>query len=93
MPAIISFNQEVIELFKMPKKMVYALPEIIGNTDLFVGRKKEFDYFFGTWYQDLEKISPKTKRLFPDEKRGKQPFYKDYSISFGVRIKKMIKIQ
>ncbi|MFW6263729.1 MAG: hypothetical protein ACOC34_06825 [Thermotogota bacterium] len=62
MPAIISFYQEVIELFKMPKKMVYALPEIIGNMDLFVGRKKEFDYFLGIWYQDLEKIYTKTRR-------------------------------
>ena len=42
-------------MFQMPKKMVYALPEIIGNTDLFVGRKKEFDFFLGQWFQDLEK--------------------------------------
>jgi hypothetical protein len=74
MPAIISFNQEVIELFKMPKKMVYALPEIIGNTDLFVGRKKEFDYFFGTWYQDLEKNFPQNQAIISRRKKGKTAF-------------------
>jgi len=34
-------------MFKMPEKIIYALPEQIGNYDLFVGRKKEFDYFLG----------------------------------------------
>src|SRR6056297_2406473 len=74
MPAIISFNQEVIELFKMPKKMVYALPEIIGNTDLFVGRKKEFDYFLGIWYQDLEKNFPQNQTIVSRRKKGKTAF-------------------
>jgi len=29
----------------MPEKITFALPEQIGNTDLFVGRKKEIDHF------------------------------------------------
>ena len=30
---------------RMPEKITFALPEQIGNTDLFVGRKKEIDHF------------------------------------------------
>jgi hypothetical protein len=48
-------KKEVAHMFKMPEKIVYALPEIIGNTNLFVGRKKEFDFFLGDWYKYLEK--------------------------------------
>jgi len=33
----------------MPEKIIYALPETIGNPDLFVGRKAEFDFFLGDW--------------------------------------------
>ena len=61
-------------MFQMPKKMVYALPEIIGNTDLFVGRKKEFDYFFGTWYEDLEKNFPQNQAIISRRKKGKTAF-------------------
>jgi len=58
----------------MPKKIVYALPEIIGNTDLFVGRKKEFDYFLGIWYQDLEKNFPQNQAIISRRKKGKTAF-------------------
>ena len=40
-------------MFEMPETITYALPELIGNTDLFVGRQKEFDYFLGVWYNRL----------------------------------------
>src|SRR6056297_618423 len=68
------FKYEVRQMFQMPKKMVYALPEIIGNTDLFVGRKKEFDYFFGTWYEDLEKNFPQNQAIISRRKKGKTAF-------------------
>lgn len=54
--------------------MVYALPEIIGNTDLFVGRKKEFGYFLGIWYQDLEKNFPQNQAIISRRKKGKTAF-------------------
>jgi len=43
-------------MFKMPEKIIYALPEIIGNTDLFVGRKKEFDFFLGDHIHPLKNL-------------------------------------
>src|SRR6056297_1222861 len=61
-------------MFKMPKKIVYALPEIIGNTDLFVGRKKEFDYFLGDWYKYLEKNFPQNQAIISRRKKGKTAF-------------------
>ncbi|MFW5887348.1 MAG: hypothetical protein ACOCUH_00980, partial [Bacteriovoracia bacterium] len=61
-------------MFKMPKKMVYALPEIIGNTDLFVGRKKEFDFFLGQWFLDLEKNFAQNQTIISRRKKGKTAF-------------------
>src|SRR6056297_671946 len=61
-------------MFKMPEKIVYALPEIIGNTDLFVGRKKEFDYFLGDWYKYLEKNFPQNQAIISRRKKGKTAF-------------------
>src|SRR6056297_1797351 len=58
-------------MFKMPEKIIYALPEIIGNTDLFVGRKKEFDYFLGDWYKYLEKNFPQNQAIISRRKKGK----------------------
>jgi hypothetical protein len=61
-------------MFKMPEKIVYALPEIIGNTDLFVGRKKEFDFFLGQWFQDLEKNFAQNQAIISRRKKGKTAF-------------------
>src|SRR6056297_3609931 len=61
-------------MFKMPEKIVYALPEIIGNTDLFVGRKKEFDFFLGDWYKYLEKNFPQNQAIISRRKKGKTAF-------------------
>src|SRR6056297_1665727 len=61
-------------MFKMPEKRVYALPEIIGNTDLFVGRKKEFDFFLGDWYKYLEKNFPQNQAIISRRKKGKTAF-------------------
>src|SRR6056297_1852413 len=58
-------------MFKMPEKIIYALPEIIGNTDLFVGRKKEFDFFLGDWYKYLEKNFPQNQAIISRRKKGK----------------------
>src|SRR6056297_1001246 len=66
--------KEVIHMFKMPEKIVYALPEIIGNTDLFVGRKKEFDFFLGDWYKYLEKNFPQNQAIISRRKKGKTAF-------------------
>jgi len=61
-------------MFKMPEKIVYALPEIIGNTDLFVGRKKEFDFFLGQWFLDLEKNFAQNQAIISRRKKGKTAF-------------------
>jgi hypothetical protein len=61
-------------MFKMPKEIIYALPEIIGNTDLFVGRKKEFDFFFGIWFQDLKKNFAQNQAIISRRKKGKTAF-------------------
>src|SRR6056297_3582480 len=66
--------KEVIHMFKMPEKIVYALPEIIGNTDLFVGRKKEFDFFLGDWYKYLEKNFAQNQAIISRRKKGKTAF-------------------
>jgi hypothetical protein len=67
-------KKEVAHMFKMPEKIVYALPEIIGNTDLFVGRKKEFDFFLGDWYKYLEKNFPQNQAIISRRKKGKTAF-------------------
>src|SRR6056297_2949507 len=66
--------EEVIHMFKMPEKIVYSLPEIIGNTDLFVGRKKEFDFFLGQWFLDLEKNFAQNQTIISRRKKGKTAF-------------------
>ncbi|MEA1883577.1 MAG: ATP-binding protein, partial [Thermotogota bacterium] len=58
----------------MPEKIVYALPEMIGNTDLFVGRKKEFDFFLGDWYLYLEKNFTQNQAIISRRKKGKTAF-------------------
>jgi len=55
----------------MPNTIEYALPEIIGNTGLFVGRKKEFDFFLGDWFQDLEKNFTQNQAIISRRKKGK----------------------
>ncbi|HRW92266.1 MAG TPA: hypothetical protein P5560_04860, partial [Thermotogota bacterium] len=44
---------------------------LIGNTDLFVGRKKEFDYFLGDWYDYLQKNFAMSQALLARRKKGK----------------------
>src|SRR6056297_77405 len=61
-------------MFKMPNTIEYALPEIIGNTDLFVGRKKEFDFFLGDWYVYLEKNFTQNQAIISRRKKGKTAF-------------------
>ena len=61
-------------MFKMPEKITYALPESIGNTDLFVGRKKEFNYFLGEWYRYLLSNMAKSQVILSRRKKGKTSF-------------------
>src|SRR6056297_528423 len=61
-------------MFKMPKKIEYALPEQIGEPDLFVGRKKEFDYFLGDWYRLVEKNFAQNQAIISRRKKGKMAF-------------------
>jgi hypothetical protein len=61
-------------MFTMPETITYALPEQIGNTNLFVGRKKEFDYFLGDWYYYLEKNMAQSQAIVARRKKGKTAF-------------------
>ena len=61
-------------MFKMPEKITYALPEQIGNTDLFVGRKKEFDFFLGVWYNRLIGNIAQSQAIVARRKKGKTAF-------------------
>jgi hypothetical protein len=65
---------EVSEMFKMPNKIEYALPEVIGDPELFTGRKKEFAYFFGSWYELLERNIAPCMALLSRRKKGKTAF-------------------
>jgi len=58
-------------MFKMPEKIEYALPEQIGNPDLFVGRKEEFDYLLGDWYMTLEGNFAQNQTILSRRKKGK----------------------
>jgi len=61
-------------MFTMPETITYALPEQIGNTDLFVGRKKEFDYFLGDWYYYLQNNTAQSQAIVARRKKGKTAF-------------------
>jgi len=61
-------------MFKMPQKIEYALPEQIGEPELFVGRKKEFDYFLGDWYRLVEKNFAQNQAIISRRKKGKTAF-------------------
>jgi len=61
-------------MFKMPNKIEYALPEKIGNPDLFVGRKEEFDFFLGDWYMTLEGGFAQNQAILSRRKKGKTAF-------------------
>jgi len=63
-----------MNVFKMPEKIIYALPETIGNPDLFVGRKAEFDFFLGDWYRDLEGNFAQNQAIISRRKKGKTAF-------------------
>jgi hypothetical protein len=67
-------QKEVKEMFKMPEKIDYALPENIGEPKLFTGRKKEFDYFLGSWYESLEKNYAMCTAILSRRKKGKTAF-------------------
>ncbi|MFW6263164.1 MAG: hypothetical protein ACOC34_03950, partial [Thermotogota bacterium] len=58
-------------MFKIPDKIEYALPEQIGNPDLFVGRKDEFDFFLGDWYKYLVKNFAQNQAIVSRRKKGK----------------------
>ncbi|HPN29160.1 MAG TPA: hypothetical protein PLU68_09500, partial [Thermotogota bacterium] len=58
----------------MPEKITYALPELIGNTELFVGRKKEFDFFLGEWYDRLIGNIARSQAIVARRKKGKTAF-------------------
>src|SRR6056297_3467556 len=58
-------------MFKMPETITYAFPEQIGNPDLFVGRKEEFDYFLGDWYMTLEGNFAQNQAIVSRRKKGK----------------------
>jgi len=61
-------------MFKMPETITYALPELIGDTNLFVGRKKEFDYFLGVWYNRLIANIAQSQAIVARRKKGKTAF-------------------
>src|SRR6056297_3664846 len=61
-------------MFKMPEKIEYALPEQIGEPELFVGRKKEFYYFLGDWYRLVEKNFAQNQAIISRRKKGKTAF-------------------
>ncbi|HNW48008.1 MAG TPA: hypothetical protein PKN02_11505, partial [Thermotogota bacterium] len=61
-------------MFAMPDKIIYALPEQIGNTELFVGRKKEFDYYLGDWYYYLVNNMAQSQAIVARRKKGKTAF-------------------
>ncbi len=61
-------------MFRMPEKITYALPELIGNTELFVGRKKEFDFFLGEWYDRLIGNIARSQAIVARRKKGKTAF-------------------
>jgi len=61
-------------MFVWPETITYALPENIGNTDLFVGRKKEFDYFLGEWYDYLQTNMAQSQAVVARRKKGKTAF-------------------
>ena len=58
-------------MFKMPERIEYALPEQIGNPELFVGRKDEFDFFLGDWYKYLVKNFAQNQAIVSRRKKGK----------------------
>ena len=61
-------------MFTMPEKIIYALPEQIGNTELFVGRKMEFDYYLGDWYYYLINNMAQSQAIVARRKKGKTAF-------------------
>ncbi len=61
-------------MFTMPEKITYALPELIGDTNLFVGRKKEFDFFLGVWYNRLIGNIAQSQAIVARRKKGKTAF-------------------
>jgi len=61
-------------MFKMPETIEYALPEQIGEPDLFVGRKTEFDYFLGDWYRLVKKNFAQNQAIISRRKKGKTAF-------------------
>src|SRR6056297_2580418 len=61
-------------MFTMPEKIEYALPEQIGEPELYVGRKKEFDYFLGDWYRLVEKNFAQNQAIISRRKKGKTAF-------------------
>jgi len=58
-------------MFKMPERITYALPEQIGNPDLFVGRKEEFDFLLDDWYMTLEGNFAQNQAIVSRRKKGK----------------------
>jgi len=76
-------------MFTVPEKIIYALPEQIGNTELFVGRKKEFDTFWEIGTITWSIIWLKAKRSSPGERKGRRRFCSDYSISCGAARKQV----
>ncbi len=67
-------KKRVKAMFEMPETITYALPERIGNTDLFVGRKKEFDYYLGDWYYYLVNNMAQSQAIVARRKKGKTAF-------------------
>ncbi|MBP6961212.1 MAG: hypothetical protein KBC39_07445 [Thermotogae bacterium] len=61
-------------MFTMPETITYALPEQIGDYGLFVGRKKEFDYFLGDWYYYLRNNMAQSQAIVARRKKGKTAF-------------------
>ena len=71
---VLSLEKSGDGMFRMPEKITFALPEQIGNTHLFVGRKKEFDFFLGDWYDYLQNNFVMSQALLARRKKGKTAF-------------------
>ena len=61
-------------VLNIPEKLEYALEEQVGPSDLFIGRKKEFSWFLGGWYESLIAGKPKSQAIVARRKKGKTVF-------------------
>lgn len=61
-------------MIEIPKSIENALPESIGNPDLFTGRKREFSWFLGKWFEYLKTDGAMSHAIVARRKKGKTAF-------------------